>query len=109
MNHKDYSYINNLDDLKREIQVVKFRAMENKVRLEQKWTRLPSETLKKVGTSITNRIFHRSIATTSSGLVKTAVSILVPRKDANVRNVAGKLGVYAAIGGLLMWLKKKRK
>ena len=57
MNHKDYSYINNLEDLHKEIQLVRFRATESRLRLEEKFTQLPKETLRKLGSSVTNFLF----------------------------------------------------
>ncbi|HNP21715.1 MAG TPA: hypothetical protein PKM63_19430 [Panacibacter sp.] len=111
MNHKDYSYINNLEDLHKEIQLVRFRATESRLRLEEKFTQLPKETLRKLGSSVTNFLFLRNKAITSVGLIKNAIGFFLPRKEAASEKKPGvirKLGIYAGLYGLTLLFKKRK-
>lgn len=80
MNHKDYSYINNIDDLKREISAVKIRIRQNRSQLEQRWQRMPAELVRKTGGSATPLLLNKSIAFNSWQLIRSGINYFLSQR-----------------------------
>ena len=113
MNHKDYSFINNMDDLKKEIRLTKVRIHQNRERLEQRWHDMPTELEKKPGGSVMPLLFNGGIASNSWQLLRTGVNLLlskrnVAQKKREMKNAAIKMGLYVLGTGLLIMLRKRK-
>lgn len=112
MNHKDYSYINNLDDLKKEINAARFRVQQSKQQLKERWHRLPAEAIKKTVGSVIPLFLSKNIAYNSWQFIKSGIGVLVSKRDAadkknEMKAAVKKIGLLAAAQGLLSRIIKK--
>ena len=112
MKQKDYSYINTVDDLKEEIERVKYRIHQHKEALENRWQHLPAETIKAAMGSVIPTSLVKNITRNLWQFVRAGIGMLILRKNSEskkqeMKSAAGKVGIYTILGALLSRFRRK--
>ena len=112
-NNKDLSHIDNLDDLKDEIKLVKGRIKEREQELGERWKKLPEESFKSAVGVVLPFYLSNKVAGKSWQLLSTFGKLFSFNKDnrsdfkKDVLGSAKQLGVFAALRTAYSLWKKK--
>lgn len=114
---KDLSHINNIDDLKTEILATKIRIRQAEVDFEDRWKRLPQESIKATLGSVIPLFLNNKIAGGTWSVLSTILKMFLGKtgKDGNDTLVgsllkgSGKVGIFAALKTAYSIFRKKKK
>lgn len=114
---KDLSHINNIDDLKAEILATKIRIRQSELDMEDRWKRLPQESIKATLGSVIPLFLNNKIAGGTWSLLSTIVRMLLGKGEKNGGDTlvgsllkgSGKIGFFAALKTAYSLFRKRKK
>lgn len=115
---QDFSHIDSLDDLQKEIRRVKLQIEQDNIDIKQDIKLLPRETIRATVGSILPLFLKAKVADNTWGIIQTVASFLVanPFKKGNagaasspLLNVAKQVGFFAAVTGIKKFFARKKK
>jgi hypothetical protein len=104
-NSRDLSYIDNLEDLQAQIKSVKITVKQKEKDLEERWNRLPQETLKSTVGAVVPFFLNNTVAAKTFNIIKTAGSLFFSRSAKEKGNIKETLFASAKQLGLFTLLR----
>lgn len=114
------SRIRNLNELEREIKLVKFRLKAHEADLQDRWKRLPEESIKATLGAVIPFFLRQKVASNTWSFIKVISNLLFSSsktaavtagsgwKDILLGN-AKKWGILAGVQGVLKMIKNRKK
>lgn len=120
VNHKrkkDLSHINNIDDLKAEILATKIRIRQAELDFEDRWQRLPQESIKATLGSVIPLFLNNKIAGGTWSVLSTIFKMFLGKADkggsdtlvGSLLKGSGKVGIFAALKTAYSLFAKRKK
>jgi len=104
-NSRDMSHIDNLEDLQAQIRSVKSSVKQREKDLEERWNRLPQETLKSTLGAVVPFFLNNTVAAKTFNIIKTAGSLVFNKSAKEKGSVKETLLASAKQLGLFTLLR----